>query len=64
MPDSLFETFLTSRGLNGLCKKECHISVKNWILDGLFHKKNSIDFFSASDDQTIRIRKFFWEIGL
>ena len=39
MPDPLFETFLTSHSLNGLHQKGCHILVKNWILDDLFHKK-------------------------
>ena len=39
MPDSSFETFLTSLGLNNLCQKECHILVKNWILGDPFHKK-------------------------
>jgi hypothetical protein len=39
MPDLLFETFLTSRGLNGLCQKGYHILVKNWIFDDPFHKK-------------------------
>jgi hypothetical protein len=39
MPDALFETFLTSQGLNGLRQKGCHILVKNWIFDDPFHKK-------------------------
>jgi hypothetical protein len=39
MPDPLFETFLTSRGNNGLCQKGCHILLKNWIFDDTFHKK-------------------------
>ena len=39
MPDPLFQTFLTSRGLNGLRQKGCHILVKNWIFDDPFHKK-------------------------
>ena len=39
MPDPLFETFLTSCGLNGLRQKGCHILVKNWIFDDPFHKK-------------------------
>ena len=39
MPDPLFEIFLTSQGLNGLCLKGCHILVKNWIFDDPFHKK-------------------------
>jgi hypothetical protein len=39
MPDPLFETFLTSPGLNGLCQKGCHILVKNWIFNDPFHKK-------------------------
>ena len=39
MPDPLFEIFLTSRDLNGLCQKGCHILVKNWIFDDPFHKK-------------------------
>ena len=42
MPDPLFETFLTSQGLNGLCQKEYHILVKNWIFDDPFHKKLSV----------------------
>ena len=48
MPDPLFETFLTSRGLNGLCQKGCHILVKNWIFDDTFHKKlplGAVSFF-------------------
>jgi hypothetical protein len=65
MPDPLFETFLTSRGLNGLHQKGCHILLKNWILDDPFHTKiTSIGYFGARDDQTIRIRKFWGEIGL
>ena len=39
MPDTSFETFLTSRGLNSLCQKECHILVKIWIFGDPFHKK-------------------------
>jgi hypothetical protein len=39
MPDQLFETFLTSRDLNSLLQKGCHILVKNWIFDDPFHKK-------------------------
>ena len=39
MPDPSFETFLTSRGLTSLCQKECHLLVKNWILDDSFHRK-------------------------
>ena len=39
MPDPLFETFLTSWGLNGLHQKGCHILVKNWIFDDPFHQK-------------------------
>ena len=39
MPDPLFETFLTTWGLNGLCQKGCHILVKNWIFDDPFHNK-------------------------
>ena len=42
MPDPLFETFLTSRGLNGLRQKGCHILVKNWIFDDPFQKKLTI----------------------
>jgi hypothetical protein len=59
MLDSPFETFLTSCGLNGLRQKRCHIFLKNWIF---FHstKTTSNGYFGASDDQTIRIRKFFW----
>jgi len=64
MLDPLFETILTSRGLNSLRQKGCHILVKNWIFEDPFHKKNtSIGYFGASDDQTIRIRKFFWRNG-
>jgi hypothetical protein len=37
MPDPPFETFLTSRGLKGLCQKGCRIFVKNWIFDDPFH---------------------------
>ena len=65
MPDQPFKTFLTSLGLDGLRQKRYHILVKNWIFDDPFHKKiASIGYFGASDDQTIRIRKFFEEIGL
>jgi hypothetical protein len=39
MPDPPFETFLTTRGLNGLHQKGCHILAKNWIFDDPFHKK-------------------------
>jgi hypothetical protein len=39
MPDPLFETFLTSCGLNSLCQKGYHILGKNWIFDDPFHKK-------------------------
>ena len=39
MPVPLFETFLTSHDLNNLHQKGCHILVKNWNLDDLFHKK-------------------------
>jgi hypothetical protein len=63
MPDPLFQTFLTSRGLNGLRTKRCHILVKNWIFDDPFHKKIiNISYFGASDDQTIRIRKFLGKL--
>ena len=61
MPNLSLETFLTSCGLKGLSWKGCHILVKNWIFDDPFQKKiTSIVYFGASDDQTIRIRKFFW----
>ena len=38
---------------------------KNWIFDNPFHKKGPVlsSYFGASDDQTIRIRRFFEEIG-
>ena len=39
MPDPLFETFLTSCGLNSLRQKGYHILGKNWIFDDPFHKK-------------------------
>ncbi len=39
MLDPLFETFLTSRGLNSLAQKDCHLLVKNWIFGDPFHKK-------------------------
>ena len=39
MPDPPFKTFLTSRSLNSLRQKGCHILVKNWIFDDPFHKK-------------------------
>jgi hypothetical protein len=39
VPDQQFETFLTSRDLNSLHQKGCHILVKNWIFDDPFHKK-------------------------
>ena len=59
------KTFLTSLGLNSLRRKGCHILVKVWIFDDPFHKKiTSNGYFGASDDQTIRIGKFFEEIGL
>jgi hypothetical protein len=65
MPDPSFETFSTSRSLNGLRQKGCHILVKNWIFDDSFHKKmTSIGFFGVSDDQTIRIKNLFEEIGI
>jgi hypothetical protein len=65
MPDPSFETFLTSLGLKGLCQKRCHILVKNWIFDDLFNKKmTSIGYLGTSDDQIIRIRIFFEEIGI
>ena len=40
MPDPPFENFLTTRSLNGLRQKGCHILVKNWIFGDPFHKKN------------------------
>jgi hypothetical protein len=64
MPDPLFETFLTSRGLNGLHQKGCHILVKNWIFMSILQKIASIGYFGAIDGQTIRIRRFFEKIGL
>ena len=39
MPDPPFENFLTTRSLNGLRQKGCHILVKNWIFDDPFHKQ-------------------------
>ena len=60
MPEPLFGTFLTSRGLSSLRQKGCHVLVKNWIFDDPFLKKiTSIGYFGASDDQIIGIRKFF-----
>ena len=53
--------FLTSLGLNSLCQKESHIHISE-KLDFLWfipQKITSIGYFGASDDQTIRIRKFF-----
>ena len=65
MPDPPLETFLTSHDLNGLRQKGCPVLVKNWIFDDSFHKKLPVMFFfGASDDKTIRIRKFLEEIGL
>ena len=65
MPDPLFENILTSRGLNGLCRKGCHILVKNWIFDDPFHKKLPI----LVNLVPVMIRptgsgSFFGEIGL
>ena len=34
--------FLTSRGLNGLHQKGCHILVKDWIFYPPFHKKSTV----------------------
>jgi hypothetical protein len=39
MPESPFETFLTSHGLNDLRQKGCCILVKNWIFDDPFNKE-------------------------
>jgi hypothetical protein len=65
MPDPLFETFLTSRGLNSLRQKGRRVLVKNWIFDDPFHKKLPLlIIFYTSDGQTIRIRKICGEIGL
>ena len=67
MPDQPFETFLSSRSLFSLCQKEYNILVKNWIFDDPFHKKLPVlvtNYFGASEDQTIRIRRFFEKIGL
>ena len=33
---------MTSGGLNSLRQKEYQISVKNWIFDGIFHKKELV----------------------
>jgi hypothetical protein len=65
MPDPLFETFLTSWGLNGLCQNRCHILVKNWIFDDPFHKKLPVLVILVP----VMIRpsgsgSFFGEIGL
>ena len=38
MPGPLFDTILTSQGLNSLSRKGWHILVKNWIFDDPFHK--------------------------
>ena len=38
--------------------------MKICIFDDSFHKKGQIGHFDAIDDQTIRIRKFFEELGL
>ena len=65
MLDPLFETFLTSNGLNSLRPKGCHILEKIMIFKDPFLKKNTtIGYYGASDDLAIRIRKFFGEIGL
>ena len=46
-------------------QKRYHISVKISIFDDSFYKKmTAIGYFDAIDDQTIRIRKFFEEMGL
>ena len=42
MPDQPFKGFLTSRGLNGLRQKRCHILAKNWIFDDPLHKKGRV----------------------
>jgi hypothetical protein len=65
MPDPLFETFVTSNVLNGLHQKGCHILVKNWIFDNLFHKKIPVLFILVP----VMIRPsgsgiFLGEIGL
>ena len=60
MPDPLFETFLTSRGLNGLHQKGCHILGKNWIFYASFHKQWLVLLFWGqwwSDHQN---KKDFW----
>jgi hypothetical protein len=65
MPGPLFETFLTSRSLNGLLQRECHISVKNCIFDDPFHKKLPVLFILVP--VMIRLSgsgSFFWEIGI
>ena len=57
MPDPLFETFLTSLGLNGLHQKRVpYISEKLDFWWSIQQKITSIGYFGASEDQTIRIR--------
>ena len=65
MPDSLFETFLTSRGLTSLRQKGCQILVKNWIFDDPFHKKLPVLVILVPVMiKTIGISMFFGEIGV
>ena len=62
---SLFS--LCQSSLFSLCQKEYNILVKNCIFDDPFHKKWPVlatNYFGASEDQTIRIRRFFEKIGL
>ena len=65
MLDPLFETILTSQGLNGLCQKGCHILVKNWLFDDPLHKKLPLLVILVPVMiESVRIRKFFEEIRL
>ena len=55
---------LALAGLNSLQHKEYQISVKKIIFDDPFHKKRASNgHFGATDDPTIKIRKFFGAIG-
>jgi hypothetical protein len=56
---------VTYFGLNSLRQKGKQILVKNWIFDDSIHfLGTSIGHFGARDDQILRIRRFFEEIGL
>ena len=50
--------------LNSLRQKRYQISVKNLFFDNSFYKKGPVGHFGTRNDRTIRIRKFFDEIGL